>query len=181
MATVDIRDRLQPALLDRLSVDGAGVGDGDGAGRALTKQQLRQSVLRDLGWLFNATRCLLRAEVERHPDLAASVLAYGLPPLAGELASKLDITVLERTIRDTIVRFEPRILPATLEVRAVELDKTKSDLDRHNRIEFVISGHLWSQPVPLEILLRTQVDLEAGQVEVVDAQATAPSRPRANG
>jgi type VI secretion system protein ImpF len=171
MATVDIRDRLQPALLDRLSID----GNGDASGRALTKQQLRQSVLRDLTWLFNATRCLLRAEVERHPDLAGSVLAYGLPPLAGELASKLDITVLERTIRDTIVRFEPRILPATLKVRAVEVDNM---LEAHNRIEFMISGHLWSQPVPLEILLRTQVDLEAGQVEVVDAQAGPPTRAR---
>jgi type VI secretion system protein ImpF len=172
MATVDIRDRLQPALLDRLSLD---TTEGDAAGRALTKQQLRQSVLRDLSWLFNATRCLLRAEVERHPDLAGSVLAYGLPPLAGELASKLDITMLERTIRDTIVRFEPRILPATLKVRAVELDNM---LEAHNRIEFIISGHLWSQPVPLEILLRTQVDLEAGQVEVIDAQAGPPTRAR---
>jgi type VI secretion system protein ImpF len=171
MATVDIRDRLQPALLDRLSIDGSG----DASGRALTKQQLRQSVLRDLTWLFNATRSLLRSEVERHPDLAGSVLAYGLPPLAGELASKLDITVLERTIRDTIVRFEPRILPATLKVRAVEVDNM---LEAHNRIEFMISGHLWSQPVPLEILLRTQVDLEAGQVEVVDAQAGPPTRAR---
>ncbi len=175
MATVDIRDRLQPALLDRLSMDAT--GDEATSGRAMSKQQFRQSVLRDLTWLFNATRSLLRAEVERHPDLAGSVLAYGLPPLAGELASKLDITVLERTIRDTIVRFEPRILPTTLKVRAVELDNV---LESHNRIEFVISGHLWSQPIPLEILLRTQVDLEAGLVEVVDAQAAPPTRSRTN-
>jgi type VI secretion system protein ImpF len=143
----------------------------------LTKQQLRQSVLRDLSWLFNATQNLRRHELERHPELASSVLAYGLPPLAGELASKLDIAMLERTIRDTILRFEPRILRDTLKVRAVELD---SMLDAHNRIEFVISGHLWSQPVPLEILLRTQVDLEAGLVEVVDAQSAPPSRRRAS-
>jgi type VI secretion system protein ImpF len=30
---------------------------------------------------------------------------------------------------------------------------------------------LWSQPVPLEILLRTQLDLEAGQVEVRDGRS----------
>jgi type VI secretion system protein ImpF len=175
MATADARDRLQPALLDRLSLDGAGDIANASEGRALTKQQLRQSVLRDLSWLFNATQSLRRAEIERHPELAASVLAYGLPPLAGELASKLDIAALERTIRDTILRFEPRILADTLKVRAVEVDNM---LEAHNRIEFVIAGHLWSQPVPLEILLRTQVDLEAGQVEVVDAQGTAPARMR---
>jgi hypothetical protein len=32
--------------------------------------------------------------------------------------------------------------------------------------------------VPLEILLRTQLDLEAGQVEVLDASSSAPSKMR---
>ena len=43
-------------------------------------------------------------------------------------------------------------------------------------IEFEIHGHLWSQPVPLEILLRTQLDLEAGQVDVRDMASVAPSK-----
>ena len=43
-------------------------------------------------------------------------------------------------------------------------------------IEFEIRGHLWSQPVPIEILLRTQLDLEAGQVEVRDMAGVAPSK-----
>ena len=49
-------------------------------------------------------------------------------------------------------------------------------LDTHNVIEFEIRGHLWSQPVPLEVLLRTQIDLEAGQVKVRDASSVSPSR-----
>jgi type VI secretion system protein ImpF len=51
-------------------------------------------------------------------------------------------------------------------VRALE---GASVLETHNVIEFEIRGHLWSQPVPLEILLRTQLDLEAGQVEVKES------------
>jgi type VI secretion system protein ImpF len=31
-----------------------------------------------------------------------------------------------------------------------------------------ISGQLWSQPLPLELLVRTEIDLETGQVEVAD-------------
>jgi type VI secretion system protein ImpF len=83
------------------------------------------------------------------------------------------VSTLEATIREAIVRFEPRILPGTLTVRALD---ASSVLDTHNVIEFEIRGHLWSQPVPLEILLRTQLDLEAGQVEVRDLAAVAPSR-----
>ena len=107
------------------------------------------------------------------PELAASVLNYGMPSLSGQLASKLDIVQLEKMIRQAIIRFEPRILPETLVVRALEFS---SVLDTHNVIEFDIRGHLWAQPVPLEVLLRTQLDLEAGLVNVRDL-ATAVSKP----
>ena len=99
-----------------------------------------------------------------------------LPALAGQLVSRLDVRVLETAIRQAIERFEPRILAdETLQVRAVE---ASSVLDTHNVIEIEIRGRLWSQPVPLEILLRTQLDLEAGQVDVRDAAATSAKSVR---
>jgi type VI secretion system protein ImpF len=165
--TAPLQDRLQPALLDRLSDDDRLLSTEPEHQRVMTRQQLRQAVLRDLSWLFNAVQPLNRAAVERYPALAGCVLNYGLPPLSGQLASKIDISGLERMIREVIVRYEPRILPDTLQVRALE---ASSVLDTHNVIEFEIRGHLWSQPVPLEILLRTQIDLEAGQVEVREAR-----------
>ncbi len=170
----DVRDRLQPALLDRLTDDAPGAKVEGEDHRVMSKTQLRHAVLRDLGWLFNATQALAR-DTEKFPALADSVLNYGLPPLSGQLASKMDITQLEKTIRQTILRFEPRILPETLQVKALEFS---SVLDTHNVIEFEIRGHLWAQPVPLEILLRTQLDLEAGLVDVRDAAPTAISALR---
>lgn len=157
------RDRLQPALLDRLTDEDPFDRVEAEERRVMTKSQLRQAVLRDLGWLFNAIQPLARVESDAYPRVSESVLNFGLPALSGQLASKIDVHLLEKAIRQAIVRYEPRILPDTLEVRAVETD---SVLDTHNVIEFDIRGHLWSQPVPLEILLRTQMDLEAGQVEV---------------
>ncbi len=165
MATVDARNRLQPALLDRLTDDAPGERHEADDHRVMSKTQLRQAVLRDLGALFNAVQPL-GAAGDAYPGVAGSVLNFGLPALSGQLASKLDVSVLERAIRQAILRYEPRILAESLQVQAVEFS---SVLDTHNVIEFEIRGHLWSQPVPLEILLRTQVDLEAGQVEVRDA------------
>ena len=174
MAAVDMRNRLQPALLDRLTDDQPGERIEGEDHRAMSKAQLRQAVLRDLSALFNAVQPL-GAQAEASPLLGDSVLNFGLPPLSGKLASMLDISVLEGMIRQAIVRFEPRLLQDTLEVRA--LDAT-SVLDTHNIIEFEIRGHLWSQPVPLEILLRTQLDLEAGQVEVRDAAGVSVPHAR---
>ena len=159
------RDRLQPALLDRLTDDEPHRREEAEHHRVMSKSQLRQAVLRDLGWLFNAVQPLGK-EAEAWPGLAASVLNFGLPALSGQLASKVDVSLLEKAIRSAILRYEPRILPESLAVRALE---ATSVLDTHNIIEFEIRGHLWSQPVPLEILLRTQLDLEAGQVEVREA------------
>jgi type VI secretion system protein ImpF len=174
VVTADIGNRLQPALLDRLTDDARDTRQEHGEHRVMSKAQLRQAVLRDLSALFNAVQPL-GAEAAGYPLLAQSVLNYGLPPLSGQLASRLDVSVLERLIREAIVRYEPRILPETLQVRALE---ATSVLDTHNVIEFEIRGHLWSQPVPLEILLRTQLDLEAGQVEVRDAAAIRPPLER---
>ena len=174
MAIVDARNRLQPALLDRLTDEARGERSEIDDHRVMSKAQLRQAVLRDLGALFNAVQPL-GAAADAYPQLADSVLNFGLPPLSGQLASKLDVSVLERAIRQAIVRYEPRILVDTLQVRALE---ASSVLDTHNVIEFEIRGHLWSQPVPLEILLRTQLDLEAGQIEMRDVAGVAPSKAR---
>jgi type VI secretion system protein ImpF len=174
MAAVDIRNRLQPALLDRLTDDDPQARQETDDRRVMSKAQLRQAVLRDLGGLFNAV-APLGAQGDAFPGVGDSVLNFGLPPLSGQLASKLDIGDLEAVIRRAILRYEPRILADTLEVRALE---ARNVLDTHNVIEFEIRGHLWSQPVPLEILLRTQLDLEAGQVEVRDAAGVVPSKVR---
>ena len=171
---VDVRNRLQPALLDRLTDDEPEQRHETESHRIMSKTQLRQAVLRDLGALFNAVQPL-GDEAEPYPLLAESVLNFGLPSLSGQLASKLDIGGLENAIRQAILRFEPRILADTLHVTALEASNV---LDTHNVIEFEIRGHLWSQPVPLEILLRTQLDLEAGQIEMRDVAGVAPSKAR---
>ena len=172
--SVDVPNRLQPALLDRLTDDRPEDRKEAESHRVMSKSQLREAVLRDLGALFNSVQPLGES-AEPYPMLADSVLNFGLPPLSGQLASKLDVSILEATIRQAILRFEPRILPDTLQVRAQE---SVTVLDTHNVIEFEIRGHLWSQPVPLEILLRTQLDLEAGQVEVRDLASVAPSKAK---
>jgi type VI secretion system protein ImpF len=159
------RDRLQPALLDRLLDDDPQSQTEAPAARVLTKLQLRQAVLRDLTWLLNTVRPP-DIDGERAPHAAASVLNYGLPPLSGAQASTLDIATLEQNVRQAILLFEPRILPDSLRVRALE---DVSALNTHNQIAIEITGLLWSQPVPLEVMIRTELDLETGQVSVRDS------------
>jgi type VI secretion system protein ImpF len=172
MATHDPRDRLQPVLLDRLTdLAPASRQEADDA-RVMNKAQIRDAVLRDLASLLNAVKPI-PGLAEAYPQVARSVLNYGLPPMSGQMASRVDVSVLERIIREAIQQFEPRVLADSLEVKALQ---ATSVLDTHNVIEFEIRGFLWAQPVPLELLLRTEVDLEAGQVNVRDMGSGAARR-----
>ena len=156
------QERLQPALLDRLTDDEPSKSHEAPERRVISKSRLRRAVLRDLAWLFNATK---PSSLGLGPHVRRSVVSYGLPALSGRAASSLDVNELERSIRQAILDFEPRILPETLEVRAIPLPNA---LDHHNILGVEIAGELWAQPVPLELLVRTEIDLETGRVEIAD-------------
>jgi type VI secretion system protein ImpF len=164
------QERLQPALLDRLTDDEPEKKEELREHRVLSKARLRQAVLRDLAWLFNATRLERGDDLSHVPYVRRSVVNYGLPAHAGQTASSLEIQDVEQDIKQAIIDFEPRILLETLEVKAIA---EISDLDRHNVLGIQIHGQLWAQPVPLEMLIRTEFDLETGKVQVADL---APSR-----
>jgi type VI secretion system protein ImpF len=172
MVSLNARDRLQPSLLDRLidadprqSVEGAD-------SRALTRQQLRAAVLRDLSWLFNATRDEPDPASDRRDEIALwaahdearrSVLNYGMPAFAGTTLASLDTGAIERGIENAIRQFEPRIDPATVHVEV----RTGGQKElTHNVMSIVIRGQMWSQPVPLELLLAADMDMETGHTQV---------------
>jgi len=162
---VTARDRLQPALLDRLTDDEPDHLLEPREARLLSKSKLRQAVLRDLAWLFNTIRLESEVDLSDAPYVRHSVVNFGLPALSGRTTSSLDAGELTRAIRQAIIDFEPRILPSTLQVLTL---MDEGDLDNHNVIGVEIRGHLWAQPVPLELLVRTQFDLETGNVEIAD-------------
>lgn len=164
------QERLQPALLDRLTDEEPDKRVEAAERRVLSKSRMRLAVLRDLAWLFNAIRLESSINLAALPHVRRSVVNFGLPALSGLTASTLEMADLERAVRQAIIDFEPRILPGTLQVRAVvEL----TALDHHNVVGIEIQGQLWAQPVPLELLLRTEIDLETGRVEIADL---APAR-----
>ena len=158
-------ERLQPALLDRLTDDEPDKTLEAREARLISRSRLRQAVLRDLAWLFNSTRMAEEPDWPAAPNARRSVINYGLPALSGETASTFDTMRLTHAMRQVIIDFEPRIDPATLQVEAMV---SQIALDHHNQIQVEIRGNLWAHPVPIELLLRTSVDLETGQVDIED-------------
>jgi type VI secretion system protein ImpF len=163
MATLRAQDRLQPALLDRLTDDDPTSRVEPVEARTIHRNRLREMVLRDLSWIFNCNAPGEAFEWGGMQHARNSVLNYGLVPLSGTSASGIDTRQLQQRVRQAILDFEPRILPQTLEV---EIVVSGEQMEHHNQIGFRISGQLWAQPVPLELLLHTDIDLETGRVSV---------------
>jgi type VI secretion system protein ImpF len=159
------QERLQPALLDRLTDDEPEQKQEPRERRVMTKTRLRQAVLRDLAWLFNSTRLESTLTLDGLEEVRRSVINFGLPALSGKSASTTDVTALERSIRKAILDYEPRILAETLQVTALLEPRS---LDHHNVIGVEIRSELWAQPVPLQMLVRTEIDLETGKVQIAD-------------
>lgn len=158
-----VQDRLQPALLDRLRDDDPTNAHEAPEQRVLSRARLREAVLRDLSWLFNSAQLGGSIPLDALPEVRRSVLNYGMPVLSGLTLSSIDPVLLESQVRQAIIDNEPRILPSTLRVEALLSDVP---VDQHNQISFRITGQLWAQPVPLELLLHTDIDLETGRVDV---------------
>jgi type VI secretion system protein ImpF len=168
------RERLRPFLLDRLVDDDATLrravtpsAPPSGANvreplrpqdKSLSAWQYRQSVLRDLQWLLNSQALPAVEQIEDFPEVAASVLNYGLPDLSSRMLSGISDRELEQMITRAIERFEPRILPHTLRVRVVG-----SNTDgRPGAIEVEIQAEVWALPMPESVHLRTEIDFGLG-------------------
>lgn len=164
------RDRLQPALLDRLIDDAPLVRSEPVDAKTISKNRLREIVLRDLSQLFNACGGFDHLEDRTFSHVKRSVLNFGVPPLSGQLVSRIELFDLEQTLRRAIIHFEPRILADTVTVSGCP---PKDELGHHNVLEFEITGRLWALPYPLELLLKTELDLETGLIELSDGKLSA--------
>src|SRR3546814_10065687 len=95
---------------------------------------LRESLLRDLGWLLNSRNLASVQDLSAYPEVARSVVNFGLPDLVGQTASDLNLMLVERLLAQAIQDFEPRIIPSTLKVK---LDLEPATMS-HNAMTFDI-------------------------------------------
>jgi len=165
MAELTKKERLQPSLLDRLTDDDPEARQESRDRRVLSPARLRECVRRDLTWLFNTANLATVLSLDELPEVARSTVNFGMPDLAGRTASSVNIPALEQILRRVIWDFEPRLIKNSVRVRIVSDD----DKMNHNAMAFDIEAELWAQPLPLRLFFRTDIDLETGAVNVVDA------------
>ncbi len=159
MADKTIAERLQPSLLDRLTDDTPDIAIERRDDRVIDVRRLRDIILRDLSWLLNSNNSESTFDAARYPNVARSVLNYGVREVSGVFSTADRAGKIRTSIAEAITQFEPRIKPGTLEV-GLHTEDRKS----HSVVVFDIRADMWAQPLPMELYLRTEVDVTTGQV-----------------
>jgi type VI secretion system protein ImpF len=162
MAELTPKERLQPSLLDRLTDQEPKNTAESRTNRVWSPRKLRDCVIRDLTWLLNTGHLESLEKLNHHPLVAHSVLNYGIPDWAGKAATAKDLDEMERDLHQAILDYEPRILEDTVRVKCI----LSPDQMTHNALRFDIEGELWGYPMPEKLYLKTEVDLDTGDVNI---------------
>jgi type VI secretion system protein ImpF len=161
MADKMMSERLQPSLLDRLTDDAPTSGVEGRDARVIDIRRLREIVQRDLSWLLNTTNAESWIDAKRYPLASRSVLNFGVRDVAGDFAAKDRAQLIRKSIAQAIENFEPRIRKGSAQV-----EMRTENVSRTTIISFDIRADMWAEPIPIELYLRSSVDMTTGQVSL---------------
>lgn len=169
---------LLPTLFERLKDDTPHQRSELPSDCLITAFKMRELIRDSLTDLFNTINLDSEIDAVRYPEAAASVLNYGIPPLAGGYLSKVRWFDIERMVRKAVLTFEPRIIPETLRIFP-PLDERENHAA--NTLRFTIQAMIHMDPHPLEFALQSDLDLETSCFEgtlikggTMQGQKTAP-------
>jgi len=163
MAELTQKERLQPSLLDRLTDDEPHSQNESRDKRVLSMHKLRESVLRDVSWLLNSDSMETVVDLTEYPEVAKSVLNYGIKDLAGRVVAGVNVTEIEKGLKQAVNNFEPRIMTNSLNVHVFKSEKMDQQA-----LSFDIEADLWAQPLPLHLYLRTEINKITGDISLLD-------------
>ncbi|KAF0815366.1 hypothetical protein IGB42_00447 [Andreprevotia sp. IGB-42] len=147
--------RITPSLLDRLfDDDPLEINDYQPTFRQ-GLDQLKQSVARDLEGLLN-TRADSVTNLDAFPELARSVVSYGLPDFSAlSAASEADRVRIRAEIHSVIARFESRL--TQVQVHLVQKEGQLSQFSFH--IEALLKVDPVPEPVVFDAVLEVATQL----------------------
>lgn len=162
--------QILPSLFDRLTTKNP-------SQKTRVEGIIEESIKRDLKLLLNSRKLeSIIDDMSLYPEVATSVVNYGIEEYAGLVRNDINIHKVTEMIRTAILLFEPRIIPETLEVIAdYELDEAqkkfndlphdlKQKIKEKGAFEFIIRGTICTTETPINF--HTELNLSNGRIDV---------------
>lgn len=159
MADKTLAERLQPSLLDRLTDEEPTKETETRDKRVIDIDRLRTILQRDLSNLLNTNNIETLIDVDELPHVANSVLNYGIREVSGTFSTSNRAEAIRQSIMAAVEVFEPRIIPGSVDIE-LRAEESKGEM----LVAYDIRAGMWAQPMPIELYLRSKVDMTSGEV-----------------
>lgn len=156
--------RLRPSLLDRLIDMDPDWTEDPPVTTAETFEGIRAALRRDLELLMN-TRCLTRTPPNALPELADSLVTYGVEDFfSASLTTEAQRQAFAQGLEARIARFEPRL-------EEVSVSLVADPVPSRRTLRMRISGRYTARPGLPPLVFETAMDPVAGRFSVAPASA----------
>lgn len=122
---------------------------------------LRAHVIDHLSTLMNTVRLDAVVDLSDTPNVARSVLNFGFQDLSDLSRRDLIAPYIARSIRQSLVDHEPRLVGSSVDVRVTQIEG-----DAHQRIGVFVTADLIADPMNIAIEFQADVDVGAGKCVV---------------
>lgn len=127
----------------------------------VSEAALREHLQADLNSLLNTTRLGSAVDLEGLPEVAKSILNYGMQDLSDLSTQDLATHNVAETVRQTLLTYEPRLVPGSVEVK---LSDPRGDA--RQRLSILVQGELMGDPVDIPLDFDAEVDLGVGKLKM---------------
>lgn len=141
----------EPSLIEKLLDDAPGKPGTGGLARALSVEQYKESVARDLEGLLNSRSAYSAIDLAQFPNCRQSLMTYGLRDFSSmSLASAYDRAAICQSLEEAIARHEPRL--SSVQVRLDSDGRLGGGL--HFTIQALLDLQPAREPVSFDALLQ---------------------------
>lgn len=157
----------RPSLLDQLLPSSSLQSSKQVSTTVLAEQDYKRSVQRDIQFLLSSINLSSSIDLKSFPQVAKSVLNYGMPDHTGLTQAILLHEDFQRELREVLVTFEPRLIPSSIHIiRQNEIDET-SESAVHGMVQFKIEAQIYMDPAPLYLELLSELDVNEGRLRLL--------------
>lgn len=139
----------------------ASVGARNARRQGIDEEMLRQHLRQDLQVLLNTVNLASAVPLDDAPHVRRSIVNYGLVDLSDRGEAALASEEVIRCVRETLIAYEPRLLPGSLDIAVM------SQPDHVTRcLRLQISAELQSDPVDFSLEVEAELETGAGKLHL---------------
>ena len=126
-------------------------------------RKYREVIQRDITEILNTANIEKQLNPFKHKQVATSVVNYGISPLVGGYSTPHNWSAIERMVRDSLIRFEPRLIKDSI---IISLHGDHHAPVSNGILHFEIRALVDWEPQPFELCLSTRYDVETDSAGV---------------